>query len=212
MPKNKNKSNVKCKTEDLWYDDEDVIGGRKQPSPKLKTIPKEQLPKFVRSNYRNKSPAYSSDGSGSKITVKAAALPKERARRSSFDTNWRVPCDTRPGSFIPWRQRSKSPSPMPTSRLRSGRVLKDKAEYRRSPARFHKSYTFKLRAEEPTVLRGLKTGKLYARFPVDTTISADAQGQGQKGVTTFQTNKAVQFPERNGQLSTFGKEFGRLRL
>ena len=146
------------------------------------------------------------------MTVKAAAIKKNLLGRSDFDTNWRLPVDPRQGTFIPWASRSKSPSPVRFNRLRSGALRRDRGTWRNPSQRYHKTYTFKLRAEEPTILRGLKTGKLYARFPEDTTVSADAQGQGEKGVTTFQTNKGVQVPESPAYLTSFGKSFGRMHL
>ena len=212
MPKAQGKS----KPDDLWIDEEDVLSGRKQASPKLKTISRDyrikpETPK--RQPYRNVSPTISSDEGASLITVKAAPLIKRR----NYNTNWRS-SERKLESPTSWRARSISPLPYFRScKYRSSTPRRDYARCRSStdrssPQRFHKTFMFKLLTNEPAVLRSARTGKLYAKFPEGTTISADAQGKGQRGERTYQTNKAVQVPEKPEELTSFQNSFGKMRL
>jgi hypothetical protein len=231
MPKGK----AKCRPQDLCFDEEDVIAGRKQPSPKIKTVtadyrinresPDRAVYNFtnvrntrLRQAHRKKSPSCSSDEAASNITVKAAPIIKKR----NYNVNWRRSED-RPSHATSWRERASSPStllaptdwrsdpPCKGNRIWQG-LNRRRSPRRPSPDKFHKTFTLKLTTSETVELRGLQSAKLYATFPEGTYIIADAQHQGKLGERIFQTNKAVQVPERMSALSTFENSFGKMRV
>ena len=234
MPKGKSK----CKPEDLCFDEEDVRVGRKQPSPKLKTVsadyrinrksPDSSIyrnadtrPPPRRTNARKywmNSPSVSSDDAASQVTVKAAPLIPTR----NYNVNWRSQED-RPSNVTSCRGRARSPSTLFRSyRLRSSTPRRDntrrktqgdrKSPVKSSPERYHETFTLKLTTDETVELRGLKSRKLYATFPEGTYIIADAQNRGNRGERVFQRSKAFQVPEGIAGMSTFQNSFGKMRL
>jgi hypothetical protein len=235
MPKGKTKS----KLQNLHFEEEEATAEGKEPSPKLKTVAtdyrlkhespgvstyKNLSPREVRARtnartYRRQSRSPSSDGTDSQVTVKAAPL----LRRRNYNANWRN-AEDRPSNVTSWREaRARSPASLfKTYHLRSNTPRRDNGRWRAtgprrsprlsSPEKFHETFTLKLTTDETVELRGLKSEKLYARFPEGTYIIADAQNKQKRGERTYQASKAVQVPERMAEMSTFQTSFGKMRL
>ena len=230
MPKGKTKGRL----QNLCFDEDETVIGRKEPSPKLKTVtadyrwkrespevstyrnvsPREERARTNARNYKRPSPSPSSDEAVSQVTVKAAPLLKKR----NYNTNWRS-AEDRPSNLTSWRERARSPASLMRSYgLRSNTPRRDNGRWKgqgqrrsprlSSPERFHETFTLKLTTDETVELRGL----FMHLSPEGTYIIADAQKKGKKGERTFQVNKAVQVPERTAKMSTFQNSFGKMKL
>jgi hypothetical protein len=149
MPKGK----AKCKTQDLCFEEEDVIKGRKEPSPKLKTIatdyrlkrestvpsafwPRCESPEIstyrnvsarearARNNARNcRRQSRSPSSDGTSSHITVKAAPLLPKR--NYNINWRSTQD-RPSNVTSWRQRARSPAELLQSyHLRSNMPRRD---------------------------------------------------------------------------------------
>jgi len=213
MPRGKNwrKKNEKWVEDILQYEKADVKAQRNIASPKLEVIPigfKEEIARKAESDFNEiKRASRREDGLYDTNLLFRDLLEKKGGESalnsvssvSSEDTIIRRGRNnTRSIQGLTAGRRRESPDQEryrpPHRRVPQRPQGQDYKRWTRSPTRYHKTYTFGLLTDETTLLKGTRTGRVYARFPEGTNVSADTKGpdSGLRGVVTRQINKGTQ--------------------